>query len=81
ISKAEAYHQTITEAIIQRKAFQFIKSLQISNFGGSEMWLVNFKKRFHIKEYTRQEEAASIPLNEHLQYCDELKDIIKNYDP
>lgn len=81
ISKAEAYHQTITGAIIQRKAFQFAERLQISNFGGSEGWLANFKKRFHIKEYTRQGEAASTPLNELPQYRDELKDIIKNYDP
>ncbi|CAG8463255.1 373_t:CDS:1, partial [Dentiscutata heterogama] len=68
VSKAEAHYQTITGAIIQRKAFQFAKKLKIDNFGGSEGWLSNFKKRFHIKEYTRQGESTSAPINDIPRY-------------
>ncbi|CAG8823419.1 10180_t:CDS:2, partial [Racocetra persica] len=81
VSKAEANYQTITDAIIQRKAFQFAEKLKIDNFGGSKGWLANFKKRFHIKEYIRQEESASALINDIPRYCDELKDIIKEYHP
>ncbi|CAG8449129.1 15627_t:CDS:2, partial [Racocetra fulgida] len=81
ILKAEAHHQTITGAIIQRKAFQFAEQLHIDNFEGSEGWLANFKKRFHIKEYMKQEEGASAPINDLSHYHDKLKDVIKNYHP
>jgi len=43
--------------------------------------LTNFKKRYHIKEYKRQGEGASAPLEEIPQFQSELREIIKNYQP
>ena len=81
VSKAELHHQTLTGGIIRFKAFQFAERLHIDNFGGSEGWLSNFKKRFNIKEYKRQGEAASAPIGEIPSYRNELRNIIKVYNP
>ncbi|CAG8710528.1 4225_t:CDS:2, partial [Racocetra fulgida] len=64
ISKAEAYHQTITGAIIQYKVFQFAEQLHIDNFGG----------------YTKQGEEASAPINDLSHYRDKLKDESEDYE-
>jgi hypothetical protein len=73
--------QTITGRIIQQKAKQLARALNIRDFNGSDGWLSKFKKRHHIKEYKRQGEAASAPLEEIPRYQAELREIIKNYQP
>jgi hypothetical protein len=73
--------QMVTGAIIKRRAIQFAEALNIIEFNASEGWLSNFKKRNHIKEYKRQGEAASAPLEEIPKFQAKLQEVIKEYRP
>jgi transcriptional regulator with XRE-family HTH domain len=81
VSRATMVSQMITGIIIQQKAIQFANQLNMTDFNASEGWLSNFKKRFHIKEYKHQGEAASAPLEDIPQFRAELREIIKEYQP
>ena len=81
ISRAVAASLTITGEIIRGKAKKLAKALDIKDFNASKGWLTNFKKRYHIKEYKRQGEGASAPLEKIPQFQSELREIIKSYQP
>ncbi|CAG8808023.1 16129_t:CDS:2, partial [Dentiscutata erythropus] len=56
--------QTLTGYLIQNKAKEFATLLNEDKFNASNSWLHNFKKRHNIREYKRQGEADSAPLEE-----------------
>ncbi|CAG8804582.1 14403_t:CDS:1, partial [Racocetra persica] len=58
ISRANTALQTITSAIVKRKAIQLVEGLEVTGFNASDGWLSNFKKRHHIKKYKRLGEAT-----------------------
>ncbi|CAG8795616.1 22197_t:CDS:2, partial [Racocetra persica] len=51
VSRANIALQTVTDVIIQHKATQLAKRLEVTGFTASDGWLSNFKKRHYIKEY------------------------------
>ncbi|CAG8812093.1 2316_t:CDS:2, partial [Gigaspora margarita] len=70
----------VTSVIIQRKAVQLAKGLDVVGFNASEGWLSNFKKYCHIREYKHQGEATSAPLEDLSRFCNK-HEIIKEYKP
>ncbi|CAG8825431.1 24996_t:CDS:1, partial [Racocetra persica] len=81
ISRANTALQTITGAIVKRKATQLTKGLEVTSFNTSDGWLSNFKKRYHIKKYKCLGEAASAPLENFSRFRSELQELIKKYKP
>ncbi|CAG8454868.1 2433_t:CDS:2, partial [Scutellospora calospora] len=81
VSRVTEVLQTGTEVIITHKVVQLAEGLGIIGFNTSEGWLSNFKKYYHIKEYRRQGEAASMPLEDFPRFRNELYEIIKEYKP
>ena len=50
-------------------------------FKGSNGWVDNFKKWQNLRQYNIHGEAASAPLDDLDAMRDELRSILKNYDP
>ncbi|CAG8843316.1 30081_t:CDS:2, partial [Gigaspora margarita] len=81
ISRANTALQTVTGAIIQRKATQLAEALEVIGFNASDGWLSRFKKWHHIKEYKRLGKGASAPLEDLPRFHSELQEINKKYKP
>jgi hypothetical protein len=71
--------QTLTGYLIQDKAKEFAQLLNEDKFNASNGWLHNFKKRYNIREYKRQGEADSAPLDKLPEFRCNLQSIIQPY--
>ncbi|GBC31947.2 tigger transposable element-derived protein 6-like [Rhizophagus irregularis DAOM 181602=DAOM 197198] len=56
-------------------------ALQAEKFKGSDGWIDKFKKWHNLKQYNMHGEAASAPLAELNTMHENLRQILKNYDP
>jgi len=80
VTNALAAELTINTDILREKAEFFAKHFEIDNFSTSNGWISNFKKRNHIRGYTKCGEAASAPLENLDEERQKLREIIKEYD-
>ncbi|CAG8837577.1 29185_t:CDS:1, partial [Racocetra persica] len=71
--------QTLTGYLIQNKAKEFAVLLNEDKFNASNGWLHNFKLRHNIREYKRQGEADSAPLDKLPEFQSKLQDVIQPY--
>lgn len=83
ISTAEQKQLTLTGEVIRQKALEFATLLGVSEdeFKASEGWLSRFKARSGIRNYRIHEEAESAPIEFLPQFREELKDLLKSYEP
>lgn len=78
-SELNARRVAHSDEMLQTTAKEFGEKLGISDFGYSKGWLVNFKKRFGIKQFVRHGEAVSVD-TEVVQYGrGKLKELLRNY--
>jgi hypothetical protein len=71
----------ITDSILLTKALGFAFLFSEDKFKGSNGWVDNFKKRHNLRQYNIHSEAASAPLDDLDTMRNEIRSILKNYDP
>lgn len=71
----------ISDSILSTKALEFAFICKEEKFKGSSGWVDNFKKRHNLKQYNIHGESASAPLQDLETMREDLRQILKNYDP
>jgi hypothetical protein len=71
----------ISDDILSVKALEFAFLCNEEKFKGSDGWVDKFKKRHNLKQYNMHGEVASAPLAELDTMRENLRQILKNYDP
>ena len=71
----------INDDILSSKALEFAFLCKENKFKGSNGWVDNFKKRHNLKQYNMHGEAASAPLQDLDAMRENIRQVLKNYDP
>ena len=81
VEKALEANIIISDNILSTKALDFAFLCNEDKFKASDGWVDNFKKRHNLKTYNMHGEAASAPLKDLDAMRENLRQILKNYDP
>ena len=66
--------------ILQAKAIEIAKKLEITNFKASNRWLRSFKLRYNISFKKPSGESRDVDEDVMVQWIEKLKDICTGYD-